>query len=867
MTALDAALWYVQHGFPVFPAHNVRDGQCSCGDVGCTHPGKHPRTARGFKDATKDLSQIRRWWGKWPDANIGLPTGPASGLLVIDIDPRNGGDSSWESLVLKHGQPPSTAEQITGGGGRHIVFRDPGVAVPKELAPGIDVKAAGGYIIVPPSTHPSGRIYTWDGIDGERALLDVADSPAWLLECFAAKRESTGNRARTNAKKFTSGKRNDGLASLAGTMRRRGMSQQSIEVALLEENQRRCQPPLLEAEVRRVAQSIASYQPGSLTLVGNAGRKCAMKGEVAEVANTILAAKLEASASSADKKTEAQILLEIAADVELFHTPETDPYAEVRVGEHAENWSLRSRGFRSWLIGEYFKSFKKPPRNQALLEAIGVLQARAHFDAPEHSLFVRNGGFEGCIYIDLGDEQHRVVEISKEGWRIISNSPVHFRRTKGMRALPEPALGGSLDTLRKYINVGSDSNWILCLAWLISAYRDKGPYTILILQGEQGSAKSTMARLLRRLVDPSVSMIRTPPRDERDLLIAASNSWVIAYDNLSGIPQWLSDSLCRLATGGGFSTRELFTDSEEVFFDAMRPVILNGIDHLAERADLADRALILNLPAIEESRRRDEAQLHAEFERDLPKIFGALLTAVSGTLAHLPDSRVERLPRMADFAKWATAAEIPLGLERGALMRAYFGNREDAIQETLESDPVGAALLILMDAEEWWEGTCKELLQRLEQIVDEKTAKSREWPKSPNAIRGRLKRLATFLRESGIHVVLPTKGARGRRVLSISKTPEFSATSATIATQAANVDVTDVVGNNDHGGELEAQVAKVALNSAVYNGHKREAVSDDIPCARCGPVCWQRLAGVPTCPNCGEGQVAAESKQVERYEL
>ena len=122
---LTAALWYVAHGFPVFPVHSTRDGHCSCGRHDCEHPGKHPRTKHGFKDATSDRDQVSRWWTRWPDANIGIPTGKTSGLLVVDIDPRNGGDESWESLVSKGGSLPATAEQITGGGGRQVPASGP----------------------------------------------------------------------------------------------------------------------------------------------------------------------------------------------------------------------------------------------------------------------------------------------------------------------------------------------------------------------------------------------------------------------------------------------------------------------------------------------------------------------------------------------------------------------------------------------------------------------------------------------------------------------------------------------------------------------------------------------------------------------
>lgn len=614
-----------------------------------------------------------------------------------------------------------------------------------------------------------------------------------------------------------------------------------------------------------------------------------------------------------DRRTQAEILIEIAAVAELFHTPEAEPYAQVPVGVHSEIWSLRSKGFRRWLTAEYYRGYEKPPRNQALQDAIGVLESRAHFDSPECALFVRIGEYDGRIYVDLADEQRRAVEISTDGWRVISDPPIRFRRTRGMKALPEPLIGGSIHVLRRFLNLGSDNNWTLCLAWLVTAYRPKGPYPILILQGEQGSAKSTTAKLLRRLIDPSVSLIRTPPKDDRDLLIAASNSRVIAYDNLSGIAPWLSDALCRVATGGGFSTRELYTDSEEVFFDAMRPVILNGIDHLAERADLADRAVILNLPPIEESVRKDELQLYAEFERDWPKILGALFSIVSGTLARLAHTRLERKPRMADFALWATAAEEPLGLEPGAFMQAYCGNRAEAVQETLEADPVGAAIIALMDGLEeqgktaYWEGTCKELQKDLECSVDEGTRKSRSWPKSPQAISGRLRRLATFFRESGIHITPPSKAGKGRRVLTIARCrAENIATFATPATQAADHKAAQPFATKAQGGDLTEQVAQISAPTVaspprllpvncLRGDEKQEPVAEVakvaiIPaidpnqhpngtvtakeadrCPRCGPVHWQRLGGALVCSNCGQEKAMQKAGEcgepIERFEV
>src|SRR6266699_5908589 len=203
----------------------------------------------------------------------------------------------------------------------------------------------------------------------------------------------------------------------------------------------------------------------------------------------------------------------------------------------------------------------------------------------------------------------------------------------------------------------------------------------------------------------------------------------------------------------------------------MRPVILNGIDHLAERPDLADRAIILQLPRIEEDARCDEEQLYAAHERQRPQILGALFTAISAALARRPEVTLSRKPRMADFALWATAAVPALGFVSGALMNAYVGNRAEAVQETLESDPVGAAILELLSQETEWSGTAGGLLQHLERIAEDGVKKSPAWPKTPRGLSGRLRRLVTFLRELGIEITFQNqKGTGGKRVLTLART-------------------------------------------------------------------------------------------------
>ncbi len=229
-------------------------------------------------------------------------------------------------------------------------------------------------------------------------------------------------------------------------------------------------------------------------------------------------------------------------------------------------------------------------------------------------------------------------------------------------------------------------------------------YPALILSGEQGSAKSTTARALRSLIDPNSAPLRAEPRDARDLAIAARNGWVMSFDILSSVSPWLSDGVVPPVDRRRVATRELRSDDGEILFDGQRPVILTGIEELATRGDLLDRAIVLHLPAIPVGKRQAEASFWAAFEREAPAMLGALLTAVSTAIARLPETHLERLPRMADFALWATAAEPGLGLETGAFIDAYTGNRADANDLALEASPVAAAVLTLIESIGRWEG-------------------------------------------------------------------------------------------------------------------------------------------------------------------
>ena len=321
-----------------------------------------------------------------------------------------------------------------------------------------------------------------------------------------------------------------------------------------------------------------------------------------------------------------------------------------------------------------------------------------------------------------------------------------------------------------FLNVQSDTDFVLVVAWALACLRNRGPYPVLVLSGEQGSAKSTFSGMLRALVDPNTAPLRALPREDRDLFIAATNGHVLAFDNVSVLPAWLSDTLCRLATGGGFALRQLYTDHDEVLFDATRPIILNGIEDFVTRPDLADRAIPMTLEPITEERRRPEAELWAAFEAERPRILGALLDAVATGIAMLPQTKLEKLPRMADFALWATACETAFW-SQGTFWSAYCGNQENAVEAIIEADPVASAVRKLMASRPNWQGTASDLQDALSEIVGERVTKSKDWPGSPRGLSGRLRRVATYLRKIGINISLGGREGRARtRVIYITRT-------------------------------------------------------------------------------------------------
>ena len=214
----------------------------------------------------------------------------------------------------------------------------------------------------------------------------------------------------------------------------------------------------------------------------------------------------------------------------MFHTADGTAFADLDINGHRETWPVRTKGFKRWLARQFYETTDGAPSSEALQSALNVVEAKAHFDAPQRPVYIRVGGIDGSLYLDLGDEAWRAIEITMTGWRVVENPPVRFRRAAGMQPLPVPAPGGSIETLRSSLNVQSDTDFVLVVAWALAVLSDRGPYPAIVLSGEQGSTKSTFSAILRSLLDPNTAPLRALPREDRDLFIAANNGHVLAFD-------------------------------------------------------------------------------------------------------------------------------------------------------------------------------------------------------------------------------------------------------------------------------------------------------------------------------------------------
>lgn len=470
-----------------------------------------------------------------------------------------------------------------------------------------------------------------------------------------------------------------------------------------------------------------------------------------------------ASGPEEKKKSASEILVDLAQAVPgatFFQDDVGEAFAAFDVGGHREIHKIKSQHFRLLLTEWYFDETGKAPSAESMNQALGVLEMMAIRRGGQKKLQLRVAQYDGSMYYDLADEAWRAVKVSPGSVTIVDKPPILFKRTRSMSPQVTPYFGGKLSLLLNHVRLASMMDKLLLLVYIVTCFVAGIPHPILVVSGEKGAAKTTLARMVRAIVDPSARAIITMPTNVRDLSLNLANNYMPSYDNIDYISAEKSDLLCTAATGGGFSNRTLYTDTDETIVEFQRCVSLNGIAVAATRPDLLDRTLVIELQRIDESERKEESAVWEAFERDRPLIVGGALRLLSLAMEVYPTVKLPKLFRMADFTRWgyaiAEAAGVPGGGNR--FLEAYQANIERANTEAIECHPIAAAVIALMDRLEMkqqknkWTGSVTDLLETLERVAltERINTRTKIWPKGAHILSRRLTEVKSNLEKKGI---------------------------------------------------------------------------------------------------------------------
>ncbi|MCC6131427.1 MAG: bifunctional DNA primase/polymerase [Acidobacteria bacterium] len=820
-----AARLYAAHELPVIPCHVPLNGSgCSCDDgPRCKAAGKHPRFS-GWQKLGVPTADHLRGWENWADCNLGIVMGGSARLVALDID-GPAGRASLASLEAEHGPLPQTLSSRSGrpDGGEHRVFRAPedldlllirnraGVAALGQ--PGLDIRTSGGQIIVCPSLHRAGTRYEW--VD----RIAPAPLPRWLFDLAVSagrkkkvampvsqvRHPSTASDAVTRARAYLakmpasiSGQGGHDAAFRAALVLVRGFALaegQALDILLTDFNPR-CEPPWTERELQHKVESASS--DGSLSMgylldtprpgwteQAAAAPSAEPPSDMPEPPDEAYEDDAEhgAGSGSLDRGSVAKILVGLATvNSYLFRDQHGTPHA-MFPKENGRIAPVKAGVFRRWLAGLYYKSRQKAPSADQIGSALNVIGYLAD-EGPRHDLEVRFTVDDGKVWIDLADDSGRAYCADENGWNLTQPGRPMFRRHPHMLPLPEAVRGGSIQELRPFLNLAGDTDWILLRGWLPTIPLVDIPRAGLSLAGPAGSGKTSLACLLRSCWDPSSAQALRIRNEETELAQLLWKHAVAPFDNLTHVSQSVSDLLCQAITGGAFSKRELFSDSDDVIFAFRRAVILTGISHSAEAEDLLDRLMLVNLKKIPPSKKREERQLWGDFRKAHPRILGGLLDALVGAMREYPRQAGTAVARMADFCRWACSADAFLGRdahpvrdedpkELPKFLDVYLANTKEKAEEVAEADVVARAVRAFMEERQDWQGSPTDLYGALAKLVPDRDKPGSGFPKKSDGLTKRLRRLENSLFELGLKLTSWREpGGTRPRVIRIERIPD-----------------------------------------------------------------------------------------------
>ncbi|MBF0546511.1 MAG: bifunctional DNA primase/polymerase [Candidatus Riflebacteria bacterium] len=736
MSNIAAIEEYAKRGLKMVTLHGIVNDHCTCSQKeNCSSPGKHPRFSDWQKEENCDPKKILQEFEKFPNSNLGLMTGEINKIVSIDVDfpisELSNEDPFFQELIELQSQ---TASFETGRGSQ-IIMKTTDEKIPNsvsKLAPKVDVRGNGGIIVVPPSVHQNGKIYRWAN---DRKIGELSDS-------LKKKIQGSLNAEHNPSAIWEEGVRNVNLYHYGVAKKRAGLTDDEIEEAIREENKKKCFPPLPNKEVKLIIKNVQKT-----------GKQSSPK-------------------NSLSVEESIDLLKEncyfFRSTTKILYVRIKDDFNRV-VEVESNNFKLFLRSF----FWKHFHSSLSKESIERICQTIIATAGGSDWPLPFEEVFLRVGGDYERVFFDLNNSLGEIVEITPEGYKVISNSNINFLRNSQMSTIPYPEAGGNLDQFKEVFCLKDKETAILLLAFLLICLSPKGPYAILLIQGEHGSAKSTRMKWAKRLIDPTEDLAPGIAPSTRDLQIRAKDAWLLDYDNISFVSDELSDVFCRLVSGSGFNIRKLYTDTDQIRFWMQRPVVMNGIGEIGSRADFLNRTIIIDFPPISMEDRLPERELQEKFQKESPKILGFLFQLISTILANLPKVTLTRMPRLADAVKWVSACEEKLGLNPGEFEKIFEESQKPSPEEMVHSCDFGRIFFEWVIDEQIKEEkrlTATDLWKTLKNYLQKTEQRVAKWPSNPRALSSQLSRINSALRALGLNIC----SHRGKeRQLIIKPTPEF----------------------------------------------------------------------------------------------
>jgi hypothetical protein len=470
---------------------------------------------------------------------------------------------------------------------------------------------------------------------------------------------------------------------------------------------------------------------------------------------------------------------------ELFVDQHGAPHALIG----GEPVPLTSRSY-SWLRRLMWEEEGRSVSGEYLKMAVGTLSAHAEFSGELRELYTRAAWYEGVLYYEL--RPGKVVRVGSGGWTFEANPPVLFRRYVNLKPLPDPEAGGPLDVLDELINLKSERDRRLFKAYLVTLPLEHVGRPIFNASGAMGSGKTTIQRHIKRLLDPTAP--ETVRFDPRDFLQKAMHAYIVMLDNQNTIPEWASDTLCRLVTGEADSKRRLYTDDEDFIIELRRAALLNGINVPTDRGDVLDRSLVVELERIPDGERKTEEQLWELFAREHARLLGSLFDTLSKAIALKPSIKLSRRPRLADWGEYAASVYEVMGWEAETFLKDWDEVVRTQNRATLDGSPVAQAIIKLMEEHEECSQTSSKMHALLKEIAEAQgvdVGRDKAWPKSARWLWRRIQEVVPLLVAVGIEASRQRDEAG--TTIALRKIPKNDASDA--SQDRKRVDKPDSTGN------------------------------------------------------------------------